>query len=164
MRLISALLSAAFVLASPAQAQDRMTLENRSALPWTLTLVEGLKPESGTLIVKDRTTSKPLGALARPGESMVLPPKGSFIAIFERNRGNLYQNIEFKDVNGHYAELLAHIEFLSNPVITVETVGHHVGSPLDRADEGAVLQFIEGAIDVGNDSIIIHFNTLDYQR
>jgi hypothetical protein len=138
-----------------------MVIENRSALPWTLTLLEGLKPQCGTLTLKDRAQATPLGTLTKPGEAITLPPKGTFMAIFERKSGYLYQNLMFKDIQGHYAEFLAHIEFLSNPVITLQLVGHRVGPPLDRADEGTLRQFINDSIEVGSDSITIHPNTLE---
>lgn len=147
-------------LATGLGAQDRTELVNRSGRPWTLALAEGPKPGRGTLTLVDKFTGKVRAELSKVGESATLPPQGRVLLIFNRSGGYLYRDFLLKDALGYYAEYVASVEFLSTPRISIQLVDQHVGPPMDRADDGAVKQYVMDAIAVGSGNIIIHHNSL----
>ena len=144
-----------------ARAQDRSELANRSGQPWTLALVEGTRPAQGTLTVLDKFSGTTLGTLGKVGDAVPLPAQGRFVLIFNRKDGDLYRDFILKDFRGYYAEYVACVEFRSSPRISVQLRSQHVGPSLDHADPDSIEQFINDAIVIERDNIIIHPNCLE---
>lgn len=148
------------LLAAGLRAQDRTEIVNRSGKPWTLALAEGAKPGRGTLTLVDKFTGATRAVLGKVGDSAILPPQGRCLLIFNRSGGYLYQDFLIKDTFGYYVEFVASVEFLSTPSISIQPVDQHVGPPMDRADDGAIKQYVADAISIGSGNIIIHPNSL----
>ncbi len=142
------------------RAEDRMEIIVRSRQPWTLALAEGVRAGRGTLSLMDKFTGKPLGTLAKAGDSVVLPAQGRVLLVFNRKEGYLYQDFLLKDIFGYYAEYVASVEFLANQKISIQLVDKHLGPPLDTADEETSKQFVKDSIEIGSDNIVIHPNTM----
>lgn len=148
------------LLSSPALAQDRTELVNRSNQPWTLALVEGHRPGRGSLTLVDKFTGHTAGTLVKVGDAVRVPAHGRLLVVFNRDGGYVYKNFILKDRSGYYAEYLATVEFLSSPQVSINMVDHHLGPPLDQADEGVVLHVLGGALEIGSENIVIHPNAL----
>lgn len=144
----------------PGLAQDRMELANRSLQPWTLALVEGSQPGQGSLSVVDKFTGRPLATLTRAGDRIELPPRARYLAIFNRVGGYLFLGFILRDTLGWFAEYRATVEFLSSRRVSVGLVGHHLGPPLDRSDEGEVQQRLGDLIEIDQDNLTIRPDAL----
>jgi len=158
---LSSLLLALLVRVS-ASAQDRVEIVNQSAQPWTLALVEGSRPRAGTLTGVDKFTGTTLFTLTKAGDSATLPPNTRTLLVFHRKAGYLYQGFILKDHLGSYAEYVASLEFLTSRTISLQLVSHHVGTPLDREDDGAIAEFLANAIEIGERTITIRPNSLEF--
>lgn len=144
----------------PAMAQDRTEIVNKSNQPWTLALVEGAKPASGTMKLMDKFSGKTLATLSNVGDAAALPPRSHGLLVFNRNGGYMFRDFILKDSQGYYAEYVASVEYLSSRKITIQLVDHHVGPPMDQTDDETIKQYLADGIEVGNENIIIHFNSL----
>lgn len=150
----------ALLLGLPAAAQDRTELMNRSNRPWTLALVEGLRPGQGSLTLVDKFTGRVFASLSKVGDAVPVPAQAHVLLVFNREAGYVYRDFILRDPNGYYAEYLATVEFLSSPRVSINLVDHHVGPPMDQSDEVAIKQFLGDAIEIGSENIIIHSNSI----
>lgn len=150
----------ALVMHTSSLAQDRAELVNRSSQPWTLALVEGTHASVGSLTLVDKFTGKISASLAKVGDAAILPARAHLLVIFNREGGYMNRDFILKDTLGYYAEYRATVEFLSTPRISINLVDHHLGAPMDHSDDEAVKQFLEDAIEIGSENIIIHPNYL----
>ena len=160
--LSTVLLSLMIRVAAP--AQDRVELVNQSNQPWTLALVEGSRPMTGTLECVDKFSGRLLVTLCRAGDATTLAPQSRTLLIFRRKTGYLYEDFILQDHLGHYAEYVANLRFLTSTAISIQLVAQHVGFPLNREGDGAVKQFINDAIDISDRAITIRPNALESAR
>lgn len=142
------------------RGQDRWELANRSGKPWTLAQVEGARPARGGLRLLDKFTGRSAGTLSRAGDTVTVPAGARLMLVFERQEGDLFRALLLKDARGWYVEYQASVAFLSSPDISLCRTGSRLGPPMDREDDLAAGQFLDQAIEVGRDGILIHPDTL----
>jgi hypothetical protein len=154
--------AALLLLAAPVlAAQDRLDLANRSGQPWTLALVEGIRPGLGRVRFVDKFTGLALASLSRTGDTAVIPARSRALLVFDRSGGDFFRTFILKDLRGYYAEYRASVDFLTSPRVDLRLLGGHVGPPMDRADETAVRTYLEEAVEIERENIIIHPNFLE---
>jgi hypothetical protein len=144
----------------PARAQDRIELINQSSQPWTLALVEEASAGVGTLVCLDKFSGRSLATLARTGDQTQLPPRSRLLLEFQRRSGYLFLGFILRDERGCYGEYVASLEFLTSRRITLHLVSERVGEPMNRLDDGSIREFVNNAIDLGENAITIRANTL----
>jgi len=142
--------------AGPARgAALRRECFNRSGQEWRLTLVEGTRAGVGRLTFIDKFTGSPVRTLAKPGDSLPLPAGARYLVEFGCEGDYCFHDLIVQDSRGDYAEYLLSIPFRSAPQPVLAFKDRHVGPPLDRATDEAVLRKIEDAIATDDGNLVI---------
>jgi hypothetical protein len=135
--------------------ETRRELFNRSGREWHLTLVEGTRAAVGKLNVIDKFSGNLVRTLSRAGDSVLLPAGARFLVEFTRENNDCFHDFIVQDSRGNYVEYQASIPFQADPAPVLSFKDKHVGPPLDRATDEAILRAIEDAINTENGNLII---------
>lgn len=154
---VSALLAILVALAGAGGRAGDLRREwyNRSGQAWRLSLVEGTRASSGSLRVIDKFSGRTVTVLGRPGETLVLPPGARFLVEFKGDQASFFQDFILQDGAGSYAEFVLDQHYRGDPAPALSYKDRHVGPPLDRAAEEAVLRGIEDAIAITDGNLVI---------
>jgi hypothetical protein len=128
---------------------------NRSGRTWRLALVEGVRAPAGRLRIIDKFTGRTVTVLGRPGETLDLPPGARFLVEWQGDLATFFQDLILTDGAGSYAEYVLDQRYRSDPTPVLSYKDRHVGPPLNRAAEEAVLRGIQDAIAITNGSLLI---------
>ena len=133
----------------------RRELLNRSGRDWSLKLVEGTQAGAGRMTIIDKVTGKPVGILAKAGDSVALPAGAEYVIEFNRTNKDFFWALRVQDSRGEYVEYFAKIPFLNNPAPEFSFKFKHVLAPLNHATDEVILRRIEDAIGTDDGNLII---------
>jgi hypothetical protein len=136
-------------------AELRRELFNRSGQPWRLALVERIRANLGRMRIIDKFSGRTVGTLDKTGESLVIPAGARYLVEFAEENRTFFHDFILQDQAGSYVEYLASVPFAADPVPVVAYKDKHVGPPLDRATDEAILRRIEDAISTDDGNLII---------
>jgi hypothetical protein len=156
------LLAAALLLcAGPAPGSEiRRELFNRSGHAWRLALVEGIQANLGRMRIIDKFSGKTVTDLDKTGASLTIPAGARYLVEFGEENRAFFRDLILQDEAGSYVEYLARVPFLADPAPVLFYKDRHVGPPLDRDTDEAVLRRIEDAISTADGNLIIRQDSL----
>ena len=128
---------------------------NRSGSGWRLTLVEGVRPTTGSLTFLDKFTGKQVATLGRAGLGLLLPAGARYLIEFNYDQENLYLDFILQDGRGSYVEYVATSPSLDHPLPMLMVKDKHMAPPLDEATDEAVLQAIDDAVSTADGNLVI---------